>query len=482
MLFTSPFFLTFFLPFVLVVNLLLNKSYRNTWLFMVSVFFYFWGEGFYTLLMLISICSNYLFGLAIEKGLRSSKQTGRYILLVSVAINILILLYFKYFNFFTQNLSDLGLFDAKNIANIHLPLGVSFFTFENISYCVDVYKQEVKSQKNIISYGLFVTLFPHLIAGPIVKYHTLAEQIDERTSTKENIHIGIIRFCFGLFKKLFIANNLAFIADQVFNGTFDNVSTSSAWIAIIAYSLQLYFDFSGYSDMALGLAKMFGFDLLENFRYPYTAISIQDFWRRWHISLSTWFKEYLYIPLGGNKGSSVATYKNLFLVFLFTGLWHGASWNFVIWGLLHGLFIIIERGGRLDFMKTGYFRPLGHVYTLSVVMFAWVFFRVEDFHEALRFIRILLGLEFGNNNLVIAYLDNFHLFVFFLAVIFSMPLFLNFQKLFQKIKQAQVLNKYEYSINIMDNLLLLILALGCLYLSILEMSTNTYNPFIYFRF
>ena len=367
MVFSSSLFLFGFLPVVLAIYFFSHNRYRNLVLLIASLFFYAWGEPRNVLVMLASILINYLLGLGIEK---ASKQKKLFLIL-SVLYNIGVLFYFKYLNFAGSIWESLT-GQTLNMKTIVLPIGISFFTFQIMSYVIDVYRGNVPAQKNLINLALYISLFPQLIAGPIVRYIDVEAQIKQRESTWDGAYVGVKRFAIGFAKKVLIADQLATLADTVFAGG-NYPSMLSHWIGIIAYTLQIYYDFSGYSDMAIGLGKIFGFDFLENFNYPYISRSIKEFWRRWHISLSSWFRDYLYIPLGGNRKGKVRTYINLIIVFFVTGLWHGASFNFIVWGLYYAVFLVIERlgfGKRLEKLP----RIIQHVYTLLVVVIGWVFF------------------------------------------------------------------------------------------------------------
>jgi alginate O-acetyltransferase complex protein AlgI len=355
--------------------------------------FFAWGGVSYSLLLVASVVFNYFTGLGIGKSQRH--RWRKIFLAIGVALNLVFLGTFKYASFFIENLNQLlGHFGGHGFENspILLPIGISFYTFQAMSYLVDVYRRQVPYQRSIWNLGLFISLFPQLIAGPIVRYHEIERQIMLRHSTIERFAGGIRRFIIGLAKKVLIANSMGFVADECFNMGMGELSTPLAWIGIVSYSLQIYFDFSGYSDMAIGLGKMFGFELPENFNFPYVARSIKEFWRRWHISLSSWFKDYLYIPLGGNRLGRHRTYVNLFIVFFVTGLWHGASWTFVVWGLVHGSFLVIEKLTDQRFPdRLPVF--LQHIYTLFVVMMAWVLFRADTFGYAADFSKLCLGLR-----------------------------------------------------------------------------------------
>ena len=337
MLFSSLIFLSIFLPLVTAIYIIVKKELKNFVLLVSSLIFYAWGEPRYLAIMLFIIILNYTFGILVE----TAKNRKIYLFLAVIG-NLSVLIYFKYFNFIIENLNNLLSSKISSI-DIIMPIGISFYIFQALSYVIDVYRKGVKAQKNIYNLALYVTFFPQLIAGPIVKYHDIEKEITKRNMNFENIYFGLKRFSFGLGKKIILANTLGEVVDKIFNSNIDILDSKILWLGAISYSLQLYFDFSGYSDMAIGLGKIFGFHFLENFNYPYISKSITEFWRRWHISLGSWFREYLYIPLGGNRKGTKRTYINLFLVLLATGIWHGASWTFIIWGLWHGVFIITER-------------------------------------------------------------------------------------------------------------------------------------------
>ena len=345
MVFSSLTFLYLFLPIVLILNYLTPTKYRNYTLLIASFVFYSLGGISLTLLLLSSVIFNYFAGLVIN--LKLNKKGSKTALFIGIAGNLSLLGYYKYANFIVHNINDLfhsiGISISFENPGIILPIGISFFTFQAISYLVDLYYQRVELQRNFFSLAVYISLFPQLIAGPIVRYHNIADQLAKRENSPSKFVSGIKRFVIGLAKKVLIANQFALLADTAFQISPENLSTFVAWAGIIAYSIQIYFDFSGYSDMAIGLGRMLGFEFLENFNFPYIARSIREFWKRWHISLTNWFRDYLYIPLGGNSKGKTRTYFNLIFVFFLTGLWHGASWSFVAWGLLHGLFLILER-------------------------------------------------------------------------------------------------------------------------------------------
>jgi alginate O-acetyltransferase complex protein AlgI len=476
MVFSSPFFLFFFLPITLALTFVFrNSKYRNLILLIISAIFYIFGEGEKVILVFISITLNYFLGKWI------SENGSRLSIFVGVGLNILILVIFKYSAFILENLNKiLDLFHINKILidKITLPVGISFFTFHSISYLVDVYRRENNVQKSFIDLALYISLFPQLVAGPIIRYKDIASQFTGRVLKTHQFQLGIQRFIIGLAKKIIIANSLGFTADTIFNLDSNQLSLSASWIAIIFYTLQLYFDFSGYSDMAIGLAKMLGFDFMENFNFPYKAKSIRDFWQRWHISLSTWFRDYLYIPLGGNRVSESKVYFNLFIVFLLTGLWHGPSWNFVIWGLIHGAFMIVERLGFDKLLKhTGFFQ---HLYTLFIVIIAWIFFRIETFHGAMSFFKSLF---YSNNSSFYTadmFLNRENLIALILGIILSINgvnwLLKKIMKIF--FQNTNCVNSVKI---VWRNIKSLVLIFIFIY-SALNVMAGSYNPFIYFRF
>ncbi len=464
MVFSSLVFLWLFLPVVLVLYFLAKDSYRNLLLLVASLFFYAWGEPIYLMVMVVSIFINYICGLKINN---KDGSKNRIVLAAGIIINLLLLGVFKYSGFVIENINAVTGWDIA-IKPLPLPIGISFYTFQSVSYLVDIYRGVCEPQRNIVKMGLFISFFPQLIAGPILKYYDIAAQIDNRKVSWEMFNEGAVRFLLGLAKKVIIANIMAKTADEIFALHVDSISTPIAWIGIVAYTFQIYFDFSGYSDMAIGLGKMFGFHINENFNYPYLANSIKDFWRRWHISLSTWFKEYLYIPLGGNRKSTVKTYRNLLVVFFMTGLWHGASWSFVIWGLWHGFFLIVERIVQLEkFLR---FRLVQSFYTLLVVMCGWVFFRADTLEQAVRYLhRMFVPYK---TDVYSAYLSREFEIGVVLAVLSCGLLSALYAKL-------PVPEKYKSSaVEVLKPAFCVAVA----YFSVLMLASNTYNPFIYFRF
>ncbi len=467
MVFSSLIFLWLFLPVVFTLYFLAKEQYRNVILLVASLFFYAWGEPVYVFVMILSIIINYFCGLKIGAAEESKRKRA---LFWCVFVNLALLGVFKYTGFFTENVNAIfGL--QVEVKHLPLPIGISFYTFQSISYLVDIYRKVCEPQKNIVKMGLFISFFPQLIAGPILKYYDIASQIDKRQVTLPLFNEGAVRFLQGLAKKVIIANVMAKTADEIFALGIDDLSTPAAWIGIIAYTFQIYFDFSGYSDMAIGLGKMFGFHIHENFNYPYLATSIKDFWRRWHISLSTWFKEYLYIPLGGNREGTLKTYRNLMIVFFLTGLWHGASWNFVIWGLFHGTFLVLERIFPIEkFLR---FRLLQSVYTLLIVVVAWVFFRAETLSGAWAYLnRMFVPYDMDTYS---KYLSNEFVYVALLAFVSCGFGAMFYQKVFACLRRE---NWGNMLLKFINPAFCAVIA----YCSILLLASNTYNPFIYFRF
>src|SRR5262249_27762906 len=394
-LFSSTVFLFLFLPLMLGLYFVVPRPLRNFLLLLASLFFYVWGEKLYIFVLIASIVLNYSMGLLIDR------MKGRYAaglaIGLAVFVNLGLLGAFKYANFVADNLNHLLVrlhLPLVHLDPVHLPLGISFFTFHALSYVIDVYRREVPALKNPINFALYISFFPQSIAGPIVRYNDVASQLTDRVVTLEGFAQGIRRFIIGLAKKMIIANTLAFPADAIFNLPTSELTWRLSWLGIICYTFQIYFDFSGYSDMAIGLAKMFGFQFKENFNYPYIAASVTDFWRRWHISLSTWYRDYLYIPLGGNRHGKARLYFNLVTVFFLCGLWHGASWTFILWGLFHGTFLVLERMGLGQLLEKAW-APVRHLYALLVVMVGWVLFKATTFSQALAYLGAMVGLGKG---------------------------------------------------------------------------------------
>ena len=376
MIFSSLTFLFAYLPIVLAVYFLAPLTWRNMVLLLVSLFFYGWGEPVYITIMFVSILIDYTHGILVEK-YRHDDKKARWFVTQSIIFNLLLLGFFKYWDFLAANLSLIPGVNVPQLG-IPLPIGISFFTFQTMSYTIDVYRKDAPMQKNIINFGAFVTMFPQLIAGPIVKYKTVAAELDHRVHTTENFALGARRFCVGLAKKVLLANSIGALWEECLalqgNG---GLTVVGGWLGLLAFGFQIYFDFSGYSDMAIGLGRIFGFTFDENFNYPYTALSVSDFWRRWHMSLTSWFREYLYIPLGGNRGGTGKALRNIFIVWFCTGIWHGASWNFVLWGLYFAVWLVLEKYVlRGIILKAPRF--LQRVYTWLVVFVGWGLFAMEN--------------------------------------------------------------------------------------------------------
>lgn len=483
MLFNSMVFLWIFLPVLLVLYFLAKKFFpaaRNYILLIFSLLFYAWGEPKYIILMLVSILVNYAFGILVDKAPKKGKKR-RALLVLDVLFNVGLLGYFKYFNFFTDNVNKIFGEGTITMEDVMLPIGISFYTFQIMSYVIDLYRGEIKVQKNLPKLALYISFFPQLIAGPIVKYKDIDEALDSRKETLEGFAYGAKRFIYGLSKKVLIADVMALAVDTIFSGGggATELTQPVAWLGAICYALQIFFDFSGYSDMAIGLGAMFGFKFMENFNLPYISGSITEFWRRWHISLSTWFKEYVYIPLGGNRKGKKRTYLNLWIVFLLTGIWHGAAWNFVIWGLFHGLFIFIERLGFkkvLDRLKV-----LSHVYALLVVLVGWVFFRADGLKNALHYLKVMLfGAPEGTIPIQTYNIVN-HRFILtmILAILFCGIL----QVILKKIAESKKYGKrYSRFSIICTRYVEPFVLIGLFALCIMATVSNTYSSFIYFRF
>jgi alginate O-acetyltransferase complex protein AlgI len=484
MVFTSPTFLFGFLPIILALYYFSPWKIKNTILFAGSLFFYAWGETYYLLVMIVSILSNHAFGIkiaALSRGLHVENKKRKILLAFAIAVNLVLLGWFKYANFLFENINIFLQWLSLSpiiIKKVHLPLGISFFTFQAISYIVDVYRNETPVQKSRYQLGLYISLFPQLIAGPIVRYHDVAGQILKRAHSIELFASGVQRFVFGLAKKMLIANPLGEVADNVFAQSAGDLTSPVAWLGITCYSLQIYFDFSGYSDMAIGLGRMFGFRFLENFNYPYISQSIQEFWRRWHISLSSWFRDYLYIPLGGNRGSPARTYMNLTLVFLLCGFWHGASWNFIVWGMLHGTFLVLERAWLGKYLSQSW-HFVRHFYTLFVVTVAWVFFRADTLPDALTYLSVMFG-STGDGLVIysVSYmLTKEALIALIFALVISSPTYPYIMRKLAAIEHNSLLS--TLTVQVLPNTLLFSFLL---ILSLSKVATATYNPFIYFRF
>lgn len=469
MLFSSTTFIFMFLTLLLILYFpIKNIKYRNIILLIFSLIFYSWGEPKYIFLMLLTVLIAYIFGLLIDK-YRKDKKKSKLFLVISIILILLNLFIFKYLDF------SIGIINSIFKTNIGLtklvlPIGISFYTFQILSYVIDLYWGKVGVQKNYFRLLLYVSFFPQLIAGPIVRYETVEKEISDRKTTLDGFINGFKRFIWGLAKKVIIANNVAIFCDYIYNN-YSSYGSNILWVAAICYTLQIYFDFSGYSDMAIGLGKMFGFNFLENFNYPYIATSITDFWRRWHISLSTFFRDYVYIPLGGNRVSKIKFIRNIFIVWLLTGIWHGASYNFILWGLYYAILLLIEK------MVTGKYieklpKVLKILYSLFFITLGWVIFRVENINDLILVIKKMFS--FNNTSFVTLFNNNAMLISTAPYIILGIFLSLPIDKWFKE----KVDKSNSVILTLIEDLIL-----GVLFgISIMFLVSNSYNPFIYFRF
>lgn len=470
MVFSSLTFLFFFLPFALLLYYCSPRKMKNIVLLAVSLFFYAWGEPIYIFLMIFSAVIDYVHGLLIHKNRLRRPSIAKTALISSLVVNIAILSFFKYADFLVENI-NLMLGTALSPLDLPLPIGISFYTFQTMSYSIDVYRGKIKPQKNPITLALYVTLFPQLIAGPIVRYETIESELANRRFQLDQFADGLRYFIIGLGKKVLIANSIGELWFTIQNQGLNDLSVLTVWLGIIAFSLQIYFDFSGYSDMAIGLGKMFGFNFPQNFDYPYISKSVTEFWRRWHMTLGSWFRDYVYFPLGGSRKGKWVTVRNLFIVWGITGLWHGASWNFVLWGLYFGLLIGIEKLGLLKLLeKLPSF--LQHIYLIVIIIFSWVLFTFDDFEKGIAYMKVLAG--FGTN----AFVDTQFLYFLYtngllliIAFIASTPLLMNMKK-----KVSSPVGKRTFEI-ISIGALFFMLVVSTAYLV-----NDSYNPFLYFRF
>lgn len=469
MLFPSEVFLFVFLPIVVAVYYIFlrkTKTIKNIFLLAASLFFYAWGEPVYVFLMIATILFDWLYGVLIDR-FREDKKKAGWILFLMVMTNLSILGWFKYSVFAISNFNR---FTGANVPvpEVALPIGISFFTFQAMSYVIDVYRGHGKVQKNPLNVGLYVSFFPQLIAGPIVRYETIADQIDNRTENLEDFSKGCTRFIIGLGKKVLLANNVAIVSKAAFGLVINNqfqASAAMAWLGAISYTLQILFDFSGYSDMAIGLGAMFGFHFEENFKYPYIATSVSEFWRRWHISLQTWFRDYIYIPLGGNRVSKPRLYLNMFIVWLATGIWHGANWTFIVWGLMYFVLLVFERATGLHKKQSWW----GHIYTMFFVIIGWVIFNSPGMGAAIIYIKAMFGI--GSVGVidpgVASYLKQYYLY-YVIALLCCTPIM---PWIDGKLKKYKVWN-IMYGIGIVA---VFLIAVSFIF-------NNSYNPFIYFNF
>ena len=492
MVFSSILFIFLFLPISILLTLIVPGKFRNILLIILSSVFYFWGEKFLISIVYLSIFINYISGLLLAWDDRKEKlkpqalSFRKAVLVCSIVGNLAILGYYKYFNFLVENLqkflTDIGSNTAifESIPHVILPLGVSFFTFQALSYTIDVYRREVKATKNLFDLACYITMFPQLVAGPIVRYKDIERQLKNPRIKAEEFYQGIQLFILGLSQKLLIANTVAKTADTIFSMPAESLSAPLAWSGALSYALQIYFDFSGYSNMAIGIGLMLGFRFPENFNYPYISQSIQEFWRRWHISLSTWFRDYLYIPLGGNRKSPIRTYINLLIVFLLCGLWHGGQWTFVLWGLYHGLFLALEKKGikrLLDQIAP----PLRYLYSIPVILVGWVLFRTESLNQCIIYLTAMAG---QNQELtqphhpILLYLRNDVLLAWAFGIFFSTPCLKNLITAVRK-RSGETFTRSKFLIFETCRMgVLTILLIFCL----ANLSSSAYNPFLYFRF
>jgi len=467
MVFSTPIFLFYFLALTLLVYYLVPRWLRNPVLLLSSLFFYYWGERVYVLIMFLSTAIDYTHGLLVERCRAKGNGRGaRLAVASSVVFNLAVLFFFKYWDFLARSLQAAGL-GFLPVLNIHLPIGISFYTFQTMSYTIDVYRGDARAQRSIVNFGTFVTLFPQLIAGPIIKYKDLGDQIDSRDCSVERFASGIRSFMVGMGKKVLIANNVGMLWDAYKAMAPGNLTVAGAWLGVLAFTFQIYFDFSGYSDMAVGLGRMLGFEFLPNFNYPYISRSVTEFWRRWHISLSTWFREYLYIPLGGNRCSRPRWMLNLFAVWAATGIWHGASWNFLLWGLYFWALLLIEKFFLLKLLEKAP-AAAGRLYTLLLVMVSWAIFAIEDFGRLGAYLKVMFGL--GGVPLTdgaFGYYLTCYLPILAVAGLASTPLGLKlYERAGARVRQLVCAGA----------------VLAGLILCTAYLVDGTYNPFLYFRF
>lgn len=466
MVFSSTIFLCIFLPIVLLGYYICPKKGRNLFLLIASLVFYAWGEPKYVLLMMLSITINYVFGLLMEKN-RQNERRLKLMLVLSVVIDLALLCFFKYTDFVISNINaafDMG-FDLLKLA---LPIGISFYTFQAMSYTIDVYRGDVKVQRNIIDFGMYISMFPQLIAGPIVRYADVEGQLRDRHVTAQDLSEGAMRFIVGLGKKVLLANQIGALWSEIY-ALGGHSSALTAWIGAVAFTFQIYFDFSGYSDMAIGLGRMFGFKFPENFRYPYQSVSITDFWRRWHITLSTWFREYLYIPLGGNRRGLARQALNLFIVWTLTGFWHGAGWNFILWGLYYFVILLLEKLFMLKALDKAP-KLLRHIYSLLLIVIGWVIFACDDITVLLPY----LGSMFGANG-ALGGMDLYWLTTKAVLLVICAIASTELPKKLMASCTGSLGEKPAFAVKAVPALLLL----G---LSMVFLIGDSYNPFLYFRF
>ena len=467
MVFSTPIFMFYFLVFTLLLYYVVPRRGRNVVLLISSLFFYFWGERVYVAIMFLSTAIDFTHGLLVERCKAKGNDRGAKLAVASsIIFNLALLCFFKYWDFIAGSLQAVGL-TFMPVLDVHLPIGISFYTFQTMSYTIDVYRGDARAQRSILNFGTFVTLFPQLIAGPIIKYKDLGDQINERTCSAGKFASGVQIFMVGLGKKLLIANNVGALWDSYKAMALSDLTVAGAWLGVLAFTFQIYFDFSGYSDMAVGLGRMLGFEFLPNFNYPYISKSITEFWRRWHISLSTWFREYLYIPLGGNRRGKSRQMLNLFVVWAATGIWHGANWTFLFWGLYFFALLMLEKFFLLKPLEKA---PaiVGHVYTMFFVMVSWAIFAIEDLAHLSGYLKVMFGLGgVPLTNSWFGYYLTSYLPILCLAAAASTPLGASvYRRLGQKAQYA----------------LCTVLVAGGLLVCTAYLVAGTYNPFLYFNF
>ena len=503
MIFSSVIFLFFFLPFAWSIYYLSWKKWQNLILLLASLIFYIWGGREQVFVLFLSILLNYLVGVSfhlidsVTAGGRLGFDSAgtdhsqlnllpfrKLLLVLGITLNLGILTFYKYINFLVDNLNlSLAWFDFPSIAmaKVMAPLGISFFTFHALSYLMDMYRYDAAPQRNLLKLALYFAVFPKILAGPILKYRDAESQLGDRRAAPQTHLVAIQRFIIGLGKKVLIANPLAIVVDKIFAVPASELGFDVAWVGIICFTLQIYFDFSGYTDMAIGLGKAFGFEFPENFNYPYLSQSIREFWRRWHISLSVWFRDYLYIPLGGNRCSVSRQYWNLIIVFLLCGLWHGASWNFIVWGLWYGLFLVLERMKIGRFLESAW-RPLRHLYALVVIVIGWVPFRADSLSHALQYLQAMSGLNgtVSGQYYLAQYVDHELVFTLAVGAVAAVPAATLFRRLTSSFAESpgNLSQTIAYGISLAH-----IALLGLLFLlSCAAVAVGTYSPFIYFKF
>ncbi len=478
MVFSSLMFMFRYLPIVLLLYFLAPKKFRNTILFIASLIFYAWGEPIYVVLMLFSTVVDFTHGLLVYR-LKQKNEMGKakLVVLSSMIINLELLGFFKYADFVIANLNLIPGVELP-LLELALPIGISFYTFQTMSYTIDIYRGDALPQKNIISFGAYVALFPQLIAGPIVQYNTVAEQLEGRKETMDNFATGVMRFMTGLGKKVLLANNIGLLWDMISARPEGEIPVLMAWIGITAYAFQIYFDFSGYSDMAIGLGKMMGFHFLENFDYPYISRSITEFWRRWHISLGSWFRSYVYIPLGGNRKGFKMQIRNIAIVWLLTGIWHGASWNFLLWGAYFGIFLILEKLLWLDFLKKH--KIFSHIYTIFLVWIGWAFFAFDNMSLGIQYLKAMFGLSgAGFVSTESLYLLFSYAVMFVILILASTPYP---KQLVAKVQEQLYQMQAKKVGETISTVLQMVFVAGIFIISTAYLVDATYNPFLYFRF